>query len=459
MNDDVDKPATRHKKSRRLGDNSITLQGVIDRLIVENDLEPYTRSTFFVRAYDLLRNYRQNIQWSGDEHGIAIYSLISRRNGAGTPSPLFRVQGYISRSLPPLSQVRNISLLDGLIVPIGEIKEAAILTGQNINMRLFEARVTVLVNCNTRIANVIRMHMQMSQYNDFGRQMHRMDTLYIKILYYALMRQRFDAEGLVPMVQPFQVDNRYHHFNTRPDVDWDLAEIDLFKTAQSAGWVAFVGNEIHNPNDVIFYQILGSDVPYFVQPAGQRVIPALHWIMPAIDLFSIGPNPAIKVAARDIPASASWEFARRLATYRGETQTFTRALYYVSELVHADALPVPMDQPNINAHPKYNMHLVNSNMDDMHIDEEPPQPGPVPVAPRSLEAVPERMPRARGRGCGAINAAADRDHNSILNMKHAMFCGKNGAGARMPAVLQENVPPNVLTSMVSTNQLSSNTIC
>lgn len=160
-----------------MGDNSITLQGVIDRLIVENDLEPYTRSTFFVRAYDLLRNYRQNIQWSGDEHGIAIYSLISRRNGAGTPSPLFRVQGYISRSLPPLSQVRNISLLDGLIVPIGEIKEAAILTGQNINMRLFEARVTALVNCNTRIANVIRMHMQMSQYNDFGRQMHRMDTL------------------------------------------------------------------------------------------------------------------------------------------------------------------------------------------------------------------------------------------------------------------------------------------
>lgn len=343
---------------RRIGDNSVELLGVIDRVVLEYDLEPYTRSSFFVRAYDILRNYRQNVSWSGDVHGVVIVSLMSRRTGAGVQSALFRVEGQISRSLPPLSQVRVVLLINGLPVQIGEIplaNIAAILTGQNVNMRLFEARVAALLNPNARTMSIIRMHM--SQYFDFGRIIHRMDTVYIKLLYYALIRQRFIVEGLVPVLPPFQVNNNYVHFNTRPDVDWDEAEIQSFKNAHCSGFLSFIYNKDYNPNDRIFYKILGSPAPYFAQPANQRVIPALHWVLPAIDVMSIAPAPAIEIEPHDISPGAFFEFARRTAVYRGETQTFMRALYYVSELIHAEALPVPMDQPNMPGMPEYYMHL------------------------------------------------------------------------------------------------------
>lgn len=135
--------------------------------------------------------------------------------------------------MPPLSQVRANNLIRGLFIIIGEIpveQISPIMTGQNVNMRLFEARVASLVKPNQRTISILRMHM--SQYYDFGRTIHRMDLPYIKIINYALMRHRFDVEGLIPVIQPFQVGSTYHHFNTAPDVDWDEAEIEAFKNAQ-----------------------------------------------------------------------------------------------------------------------------------------------------------------------------------------------------------------------------------
>lgn len=88
---------------RRLGDNSIELFAVIDRIILEYDLEPYTRSTFLVRVYDILRQYGSSLSWSGDHHGVQMNSLLARRVGAGVQSPLHRVEGHIFATVKPSS--------------------------------------------------------------------------------------------------------------------------------------------------------------------------------------------------------------------------------------------------------------------------------------------------------------------------------------------------------------------
>lgn len=326
------------------------------------------------------------------------------------------------------------------MIPLEQI--TPILTGQNVNMRLFEARVAALLSCNNHTAFIIRQHM--SQYADFGRQIHRNDALYIKLIFYALLRQRFEVEGIVPVVQPFQVGNRYHHFNTRPDVDWDQAQIDLFKQSQCDGWLAFICNETFNPNDVIFYHILGSDGAYFTQAAGQRVIPACHWIMPAFDCFSIGPVPAIQVEAHDIPAASFWEFARRTATYRGEAQTFLRAVYYVSELIHADAFPVPLNEVNIPQNAQYNMHLLNIGLDNLHVDAEPPVPGPVPVAPLHPGDAPVRPRLGRGQAAAAGNVIIRAEHEAAMEIYRRNIQAYQHNHAAYVIALREYEDRNVL---------------
>lgn len=134
--------------------------------------------------------------------------------------------------------------------------------------------------------------------------------MYAKLAYYAMLRQSFADEGIVPVVANNQAGNQPTYIN--------INLIDQFTVYNLTRPIinretTFVREYGYVPENYRFYRLITFNGAYFIHPAGSRVIPGFYYNIPGmpITIIARGPLPAgdnVDMSSREI-----WDFAYRMA--------------------------------------------------------------------------------------------------------------------------------------------------
>lgn len=330
----------------------LKMKGVTTVRVNETKRPAHGQSTLVNFLNSLYRSNAENIAFAPAQNGWLVSSRVLQSDAARRPYNPQEIEGILQQSLPAVNLPRVVVISLGQSKRISEItsEQLAQLSGSGgLNNRGIEGMITSGVGVAQVNVGITRQLIGSYQENV---TFYDNVSIYAKIIFLAMLRQSFDAHGIVPQIVAFNAANEYMHINTNVvNADFGGYNLDTVRACMSGGHIFMTNNFGWWPGNILMYRILGHAGQFFISPLNQRHIPASAYSLPGMRIASMAPAVVVMPDAADVSAAALFAFAHNLANLRKEGQALMQAYYVAAYMIGADgvvfddcferAVPVP----------------------------------------------------------------------------------------------------------------------
>lgn len=334
------------RSSKKLGDNSVVATGNSECHVLDIPSCSSVPSNFYSSLQSYIKTPNEDIAWNEANHAYRIRSRVFPGNYSGLVTHPNIQESFVSTSLPNGSDVAAVTLaftapLSTPTIPIESL--GAFAPNGLLNTKAFENIMIAPLNAAAPARRQVVM--ALSDYWNRGRIGHENSTFYAKLTYYAMLRQRFADEAIVPAIAPHQAANRPTHVNMSVDANFTVAALSRPIVNRETTLVFEYGYSRANYK---FYNLITHDGQYFAHPPDTRLIPGFYYNIPGIALTILANDdaPDAPNVNPDLSAHELWDFAYRFAADRGEWSALKRGIQMASDLALNNTLPNRLFGPN-----------------------------------------------------------------------------------------------------------------
>lgn len=321
-----------------LGPTSCDIMGVLAKH--SSSVRPVKRpNTIFARTINIAYDrFTYAMVYVDTDQLYRISSTITMNTEYNQPGNRYIVSGDIGKLRDPGDFIlpTTICLSDSIFRErVSQYDMAALFEGPTINPH--EIRRVLLGTLQPSSGNQnLRIFTDAASISyDAASVPTSMVAVYAKLLFYAMLRERFLQDDIEPKIQPItDAATELIYINTHATNN----NVQNLQTIAADGYISFFASRICPEVAIPVLEILGFTGRYFQVPAGAKRLPAAYYQLPGIRVVYFDTAPHQHVA-KDVTPEQLKNFAIWMAKDRGEHGDLMDGLMMAIELIHSDALP------------------------------------------------------------------------------------------------------------------------